>query len=54
MKNIIEELERIRTYENADTENHENFPAWKMSDSARLEHLALTGTLGSSFLRFSK
>ena len=49
MKHIIEELERIKTYENADTVNHENFPAWQMSDAARLEQLALTGTLGSSF-----
>ena len=49
MKQIIEELERIRTYENADTVNHENFPAWQMSDAVRLEQLALTGTLGNSF-----
>ena len=49
MKNIIEELERIRTYESANTVNHENFPAWQMSDAARLEQLTLTGTLGSSF-----
>ncbi len=49
MKNIIEELERIKTYESANTVNHENFPAWQMSDAARLEQLALTGTLGNSF-----
>ena len=49
MKNIIEELERIKTYESADTVNHEKFPAWQMSDAARLEQLTLTGTLGSSF-----
>ena len=49
MKHIIEELERIRTYESANTVNHENFPAWKMSDEARLEQLAMTGTLGNSF-----
>lgn len=49
MKNIIEQLEQIKTYRSADTVNHENFPAWHMSDTARLEQLALTGTLGSSF-----
>lgn len=49
MKQIIEELERIKTYETADTVNHENFPAWQMSDAERLEQLAMTGTLGSSF-----
>ena len=49
MKEIIEQLEKIQTYENADTVNKENFPAWQMSDAARLEQLALTGTLGSSF-----
>ena len=49
MKNIIEQLEQIKTYKSADTINHENFPAWSMSDSSRLEQLALTGTLGSSF-----
>ena len=49
MKKFIEELEKIKTYETADTVNHENFPAWQMSDSARLEQLAMTGTLGNSF-----
>ena len=49
MKNIIEQLGKIKTYETADTVNHENFPAWQMSDTERLEQLALTGTLGNSF-----
>ncbi len=49
MKNIISELENIRNYKDADTLNHENFPAWTMSDSMRLEQLAMTGSLGNSF-----
>ena len=49
MKNIISELETIKTYETADTLNHENFPAWQMSDAVQLEQLTMTGTLGNSF-----
>ena len=49
MKDIITELETLRTYRTADTVNRENFPAWQMSDETRLEQLAMTGTLGSSF-----
>ena len=49
MKKIIEELKKIKTYRSADTVNHENFPAWKMSDESRLEQLAMTGTCGNSF-----
>ena len=49
MKEIIEQLEKIQTYKDSDTVNKENFPAWQMSDAARLEQLALTGTLGNSF-----
>jgi 60 kDa SS-A/Ro ribonucleoprotein len=49
MKNIIKELEKIKTYQSADTVNHENFPAWKMNDEVHLEQLAMTGTLGNSF-----
>ena len=49
MKELKENLAVLETYKTTDTRNKANFPAWRMSDEMRLEQLAMTGTLGSSF-----
>ncbi len=54
MKELKKNLGVISTYSGADTTNAENFPAWSMSDTVRLEQLAMTGTLGSSFYASAK
>ena len=54
MKELKENLTVIETYKSADTRNKENFRAWRLSDELRLEQLAMTGTLGSSFYASAK
>lgn len=49
MRNILEQLKTFMPLSGADTLNCEGFPAWSMDDSARLEQLAMTGTLTPSF-----
>jgi len=54
MKELKENFAALSAYATADTRNAENFPAWTMGDSARLEQLAMTGTLGNSFYASAK
>ena len=54
MKELKENLAVLETYKTTDTRNKANFPAWRMSDEMRLEQLAMTGTLGSSFYASAK
>jgi len=54
MKTLKENVTAIETYRSADTVNREGFAAWTPSDSALLEQLAMTGTLGHSFYASAK
>jgi len=48
-KKIAKQIKTLTTYQTADTQNYEGFPAWNMPLEKRFRQVLFTGTFGNAF-----